>query len=222
MSLIMEPKIGPESLGNDPAVDLRCEAALINPSMQSWRNVSYRFTWYMEGKHIHTDDVCGILEPGRSEYESECPGKPLFSRLHGKYYKPNRLVSFVAFVLFMPCPSLSEMSMICHNGKISQKDVKTVYHARAEIMHMTCCMLTVSLLLLLRNERKSRFMVFSSILACIFFAPKDILQCDCAVYHITLEHLEHSQGCSLSLLCGCKGKYINNVITEYGQTSPAS
>ena len=105
MSLIMEPKIIYEPQGEDPAVNLRCEANLVNPSMEFWHNVSYRFTWYMEGKHILTDDICGPLEPGSTEYDSECPGKPLFSRLEGSknYYQPNRWVRLLAFSLFLPC-----------------------------------------------------------------------------------------------------------------------
>lgn len=133
MSLITEPKIVFEPLGDDPAVNLRCEVTFFNPSMESWHNVSYRFTWYMEGKHIHTDDICGPLAPGSNEYESECPGKPLFSRLLGseKYYEPNRLVSLVTFVLFILRSPLFIMSKIYHGGKIRQKGIKKLF-----IMHM--------------------------------------------------------------------------------------
>lgn len=129
MSLIMEPKIVFEPLGQDSAVNLRCEATFVNPSMQSWHNVSYRFTWYMEGKHIHTDDICGPLAPGRNEYQSECPGQPLFSRLQGskKYYKPNRLVSLLAFVLFI---------MSKTENVITKRKVKRTKKKKLFIVHM--------------------------------------------------------------------------------------
>lgn len=120
-SFLGEPNITYEPLDPGSAsVALRCEVLLINQNMQSWTNVSYIITWYSEGSHLYTDNICGDLAPGTSQYDRPCPGKPLFSRLEGGMYSVNRLVSHcVLFFFFGFFFTLSNTSTLIKAGKIT-------------------------------------------------------------------------------------------------------
>lgn len=80
-------------------ITLRCEVPLLKNGLQTWDNVSYRITWYSEGKLLHTDNTCGDLAPKAKKYDNPCPGKPLISKLNGSMYSLHRSVSVCGFYL---------------------------------------------------------------------------------------------------------------------------
>ena len=84
------------SINGDPEgvveVTLRCKVNILN-GIDKWNNVTYRIEWFVEGKSLKSDPICGGLPVGGTHAES-CPKDgELVSKLPGTKYKIGQWVS---------------------------------------------------------------------------------------------------------------------------------
>ena len=84
-----EPTIKPDPLDPGSAkVALKCEVP-VKDSVRSWKNVTYQISWYSEGKHLKTDNICGGYPAPSTgsptiipDFDTPCrKGKPLLLSL---------------------------------------------------------------------------------------------------------------------------------------------
>ena len=75
------------------AVTLICKVDILN-GIEMWQNVSYSVEWFVEGKSIQQETICGGLPIGGVN-ANPCPGGQLISQLSGKKYKIGQRVRFI-------------------------------------------------------------------------------------------------------------------------------